>query len=371
MNYLNGDITITVSLGSPSPVSKKMYAYTISSKFHDDVIFRGNLYYSGGSSVTIDITDLVRNQALVLYKSGGSNYGSNLIDTYTAGVVLSSTRTQTGKTTVCHVYSYRHLDSASNMSAAACFFEPQASSRVSPCLQGAKYNSSSMVLMPEYPLYQNGQDMDYSPIRILTAVEFDSNVSQLTYRIAQPGGSTVTNYTVFPDGYNVHVRSLPIGGLSQYDDNQQNEIYLEVKNQSAADSTYKKIAKFNPCYAHYYLQWQDRYGAMQSQPFYDRLDYSEDFTRHNIIDKSGKKVITGVEVQPKVSLWSGWLTPEIYKYYESIFTSPYLFLVDTEVDTYYDVIVTGNYTEKNYKNTKGLLNLQLNLEYAKTQNIIY
>ena len=76
-------------------------------------------------------------------------------------------------------------------------------------------------------------------------------------------------------------------------------------------------------------------------------------------------------VQPKWEISSGWIDEEHYPYYESIFISPYLKLYDTEKNVTYLVTITDtSFTEKNWKNSKQLLNITLNLEAAKPQTIL-
>jgi hypothetical protein len=76
-------------------------------------------------------------------------------------------------------------------------------------------------------------------------------------------------------------------------------------------------------------------------------------------------------VQPKWEISSGWIDEENYPYYESIFISPYLKLYDTEKNVTYLVTITDtSFTEKNWKNSKQLLNITLNLEAAKPQTIL-
>lgn len=126
------------------------------------------------------------------------------------------------------------------------------------------------------------------------------------------------------------------------------------------------------CPSRYYLQWQDRMGGFQSQPFNEHYTYSEKFDTQNIIDYIGRKRVSSISVTPTFKIRTDWIKEDLYPYYESIFTSPVLFLYDTKEDKRYSVLVTDSeYTEKTYDNQKKLINLILNLELNKTQNIIY
>ena len=126
------------------------------------------------------------------------------------------------------------------------------------------------------------------------------------------------------------------------------------------------------CKAPYYLQWQDRMGGFQSQPFSDRFTYGEQFTTEQIVNYSGEKRNVRIDVQPTFKISSDWIAEEFYPYYESIYTSPILILYDTKQDASYCVNLTDTeYEEKTFKNQKRLFNINLNLELNKSQNIIY
>lgn len=132
------------------------------------------------------------------------------------------------------------------------------------------------------------------------------------------------------------------------------------------------VAQIDSCYSRYYLQWQDRMGGFQSQPFNDKYTYSESFETETLTDYQGRKRLSNVGVTGKFKINTDWIKEDLYPYYESIFTSPVLFLYDTKEDKRYSVLVTdSDYTEKTYSNQKKLFNLTLNLELNNKQNIVY
>lgn len=133
-----------------------------------------------------------------------------------------------------------------------------------------------------------------------------------------------------------------------------------------------QAVKINLCPAKYYLMWQDRAGSFQSQPFDKISTYSENYERDYITNYTGLKSPNNITVNPKIKIQTGYIKEELYPYYESIYTSPYLLLYDTEQDRSYLVNVTGDYVEKTFKNqSRQMFNLQLELEFATQQNIIY
>lgn len=126
------------------------------------------------------------------------------------------------------------------------------------------------------------------------------------------------------------------------------------------------------CLPKYYLLWQDRYGGYQSQSFDKTETFSIDYTYDEMKDYQNRRRNITVKVQPSWKIQTGWIDEEYYPYYESIFSSPYVLLYDTEEDVSYNVIATEKkYTEKTWKNQHKFFNLQLNLEENKIQNIIY
>lgn len=132
-----------------------------------------------------------------------------------------------------------------------------------------------------------------------------------------------------------------------------------------------KVGILDGCYKRYYLFWQDRYGSFQCQAFNDVANYSESFDRMEIQDYQNRRRNGNIQVQSKWKLNSGWISENLYPYYESIYTSPILFLYDTELDRRFAVMVSGDYEEKTYRNQKKLINMNLELQENKKQNIIW
>ena len=126
------------------------------------------------------------------------------------------------------------------------------------------------------------------------------------------------------------------------------------------------------CLSKYYLMWQDRYGGYQSQAFEKTETFGIDYTYDEMKDYQNARRNITVKAQPKWKIQTGWLEEKYYPYYESIFSSPYVLLYDTEEDKSYNVIaVDKKYTEKTWKNQHKFFNLELNLELNKVQNILY
>lgn len=154
-----------------------------------------------------------------------------------------------------------------------------------------------------------------------------------------------------------------------------NIIWFDSQLTGTKSSIYNEfpVSEIDYCPSRYYLQWRDRYGSQQTQPFGKTETYSESLTRSEVKNYQNVRRLANVEIQPKWKINSGWLNDSVYPYYESLFVSPYLKLYDAKEDKSYDVIITDSeYTEKTYKNQGNqLFNLELNLEENKTQKILY
>lgn len=133
------------------------------------------------------------------------------------------------------------------------------------------------------------------------------------------------------------------------------------------------VAEIDYCPARYYLQWRDRYGSMQMQPFTGTPAPKINYTNTEIKNYQSVRRLASSSSQLSFELNSGWIKFELVPYYESIFCSPYLKLYDTKEDQIYDVIVKENeYIEKTFKNNdRQLYSLKLTLEENKTQDIVY
>ena len=145
------------------------------------------------------------------------------------------------------------------------------------------------------------------------------------------------------------------------------EAELEIQTSIVSG---KVLAYLDECYNRYYLKWIDRKGGIQCQPFRFKNVYSEDISTQTIRNSLGHQRKVYWDITSKWEINSEWLSDEIYAIYESIFTSPYLELYDTEQDKTHTVLLTDeSYIEKTYKNQKQMFNMTLNLVSDKNQNI--
>lgn len=177
------------------------------------------------------------------------------------------------------------------------------------------------------------------------------------------------NLDVYDTADLVYTSSLsPNNGATVY--NSDNQPYVMTSKKVTITEKFK-AAIFDICPKRFYLFWQDRYGSFQCQGFNDYANYSETFTRTEVQDYQNRRRNANIQVQNKWKLNSGWITEELYPYYESIYTSPLLILYDSERDERHTVMVSGDYEEKTYRNQKKMINMTLDLQENKKQNIIY
>lgn len=143
--------------------------------------------------------------------------------------------------------------------------------------------------------------------------------------------------------------------------------------QYIASKNIIEVAKVDGCPSRYYLQWRDRYGSCQCQPFSKAETYSEDFTRTEIKNYQDTRRLSGIGIQPKWKLNSAWIPFDLVPYYESLQVSPWVKLYDTKEDQLYDVILKDTaFTEKTFRNNdRQLWSLEVECEQTDKQNILY
>lgn len=397
MKYLNERITQQIDLGAVQ--AKGMYKYEVQdtdrlAQSGWSTIFVGNYYNNAERYHTFDITDLCRSRKINIHTTFGKSIDSDVftVEQYRIIVTKSDNTTVTGSTiTVAHVYPYPNVQKSSRaMQPYNVFFDITTAnnSDVSLLLQGNnRYRSGldNLYLCPRYPLVGDEQDLDnYYTMTFGATIEFGSSLQEVTFFSVEAGadytntdewyGSYSLEYLgyegyshTFFRSYGYILNTNEKGGVPL---NTDYWIYMMWKNSNNV-SQYRRIAIIEACKSRYYLLWQDRFGSYQSQPFKGKMEYSENIENSEYVSYTGERHKYNVQVQPKWKINSGWITEDLYPFYESIYVSPILKLYDTETETEYDVILNDNYVEKKYVNEKKLLSIELNLEATEKQNITY
>lgn len=133
-----------------------------------------------------------------------------------------------------------------------------------------------------------------------------------------------------------------------------------------------KIAEFDECPAKFYLQWYDRFGGVQCQPFDGKSTKKISYLTTNISNRYSEVRPAALTDTRTFELNTKWINEDKYPLYESIFVSPELKLYDTENDLTYRVIVTDKeFLEKTLANQKKAFNMSIKLEINTKENIIY
>lgn len=353
-----------------------VYMYRVFDKDTNQLLFIGNTFIEGMQPyVNIDVTDIIRTQLTTpaFFESFPlSQQGSSSSSTYQPiykkfEIIIEDPDGEYGYTSgdfyVNMYYRYPLMKEEMN---SGLVYNPSATNTLWVSLQG-RYSVAGDIylkLTPHYPY----------------------NLS-LNYGVAVAGFCT-------NDLVNNSNTNIVLNGIYDVDEhaNKTQQIIINTVNyctviplETLFDDTYinpnsdysiwfmnNEIAKIDICPAKYYLMWQDRAGSFQSQPFDKVSTYSESFNREYITNYKDVKRVTTITNSPKIKIQTGYIDEKIYPYYESIFTSPYLLLYDTKEDKSYLVNITGDYTEKTFKNqNRQMFNIQLDLEFAKNQNIIY
>ena len=397
MKYLNERITQQIDLGSVQTKGMYKYEVQVTDKFEQSgwsTIFVGNYYNNAESSHTFDITDLCRSRKRNIHTTFGNDIDSDefTVEQYRIIVTKSNNKTITGEAiTVAHVYPYPNVQKSNLlMQPSNAFFDITTAnnSDVSLLLQGNnRYRTgrNNLYLCPRYPLVKDEEDLDnFYTMTFGATIEFGSALQDVTFFSVEAGADyTNTNlwygsYSLdrigiegyshtFFRSYGYFLNTNEKGGVPL---NTDYWIYMTWTNSSGV-SQYRRIAIIEACKSRYYLLWQDRFGSYQSQPFNGKMEYSENITNSEYVSYTGERHKYNVQVQPKWKINSGWITEDLYPFYESIYVSPVLRLYDTQTETEYGVILNDNYVEKKYVNSKSMLNLQLNLEATEKQNITY
>ncbi len=396
MKYLDERITQQIDLGSVQTKGMYKYEVQVTDRLEQSgwyTIFVGNYYNNGEGNHTFDITDLCRSRKRNIHTTFGKSIDSDeiTVDQYRIIVTKSDNTTVTGEAiTVAHIYPYPNVQKSLLMDTYYTFFDITTTnnSDVSLLLQGNnRYatGANNLYLCPRYPLVSDEQDLDnHYTMTFGATIEFGSSLQYVTL-FSVAAGADYTNTDEWYGSYSLdhlgdegysHTFFRSYGYFLNTNEklgvplNTDYWIYMTWTNSNNV-SQYRRIAIIEACKKRYYLLWQDRFGSYQSQPFKGKMEYSENITNSEYVSYTGERHKYNVQVQPKWKINSGWITEDLYPFYESIYVSPILKLYDTETETEYDVILNDNYVEKKYVNSKSMLNLQLNLEAAEKQNITY
>lgn len=136
--------------------------------------------------------------------------------------------------------------------------------------------------------------------------------------------------------------------------------------------SYYKVADIDDCNADYYLIWCNRACNYQCQPFHKKVYYNEDITSNTITNFMDETRPYLKEVTPSWTLYSDWLSNAERDEYESILTSPYIYIYITKSDMLLPVICKStSWERKTNNNNNKPHSMTIELSGNRNQNMIY
>ena len=353
-----------------------VYQYTLTQTLNgvSKVVFTGLVFVeSGTTNVTVNLTDVIRNytkkSTLIKFSNENTALFSDTSD-------VSNSQTELCKY-ICQFY----------LSTSSSVYSNEGEILVAGIYRNPKIDLGIHI----YDYY----DMETDELCFLIQGGGNCDMNHNYYNTKFPPHIPFqrTNKYIFPfviersSSYSTYVYNLHLENTSGYNIQLTtpiteryyglNKLYSMVANNITITKPTNlmienlKVAVVDDCPSRYYLLWQDRGGGYQSQRFNDKYTYSEAIERNSSVNYKGETCLKNVQVLPKWKIYSEWITEEAYPIYESIFTSPFLLLYDSVEKKSHFVNVKGDYTEKRFVNQKALLNISLELEENKKQDIIY
>lgn len=231
-------------------------------------------------------------------------------------------------------------------------------------------DTQELYFKPHYP-YKSGLDVF---VHIPICSYYGNEGRSLTALEASDGSMTFK--TMNEDIYNTTFLYRLSCNKDYYGKNITKDTELSFIGVDDGDriTIYKGFGVFDACPAKYYLLWQDRLGGTQCQGFDGTSTFTMEYERNTYTKYNNEKILynTGMSA-PVFKINSGWLNDNVMPFYESIFVSPYLQLIDVENNKIYDVLLKDTeYTEKTFNNQGNqLFNLSLELELNKNQKLVW
>ena len=383
MLYLNDKIDVTVSF--PATTEDGIHQYKVVDRTDNTTIFVGNCFIpKGATSKTFNLNNILK-----------SRY---FINPYLRPDVDISTiqHLNTDQSEFKKIYNVEVLGNNANVDGIVLLYrypvykkylgrkmfadfntyediykmDNQHPFLLTPMLQGVYngYETSDEALLDMHsilpPRYPNNGTNNYSIIFSFYFADIDEEEIFYFENVEDYGNN------IFFEQTDYHIFNFPLskintyGSLNLFHPTDQGDDYIEY--------AYLDNANYGDCPAKYYLQWQDRMGGIQSQPFNGTDTITNTYDTVNIQDYLSNTSVKNINVETKFKINTGWINEKLYPIYESIFVSPYLKLYDTENDKAYFVYVTDSeFTEKTYDNQSKLFNLELNLTVGNKQNFVF
>ena len=359
--YLDENIIYTFSLTPSNTPSTKVYQVKKGTK----ILFVGNISLTGKErSIDIDVTDVLRSLKMKdkLMSTTPNPNNPSLVEFLQEEIavvlILDETNSLTQSKNIFFIYRYPRTIEGMN----PVLQEIGAFTQDKLMLQGANYtdNSLKMALTPCYPFVATSK-LGWG-VALQASQQSDSIL--INYYGALAGTGDIV-FSVEPEYPNIIYTTLQQLFRNAVIDTTKDKAYIGPDQNHI-------FAQIDMCPSQYYVQWIDRYGTYQCQPFSKISTFSNDYSTTTMMtyDKVKKPIFKTVN-----STWnlnSEFIPEDKLPYYESLFVSDKVILYDAKNDMSYNVVLTDTkFVEKTFANQqRRMFNLQITLEKANEQYIL-
>lgn len=359
--YLDENIIYTFSITPENTPSTKVYQVKKGTK----ILFVGNISLTGKErSVDIDVTDVLRSLKMKdkLMSTNPNPNNPSLVEFLQEEIavvlILDETHSLTQSKNIFFIYRYpREIEGMNPV-----LQEIGAFTTDKLMLQGANYtdNALNMSLTPRYPFVATSK-FGWG-VALQASKKSDSIL--INYYGALAGTGDIV-FSVEPECTNIIYTSLQQLLRNAVIDTTKDKAYIGPDQNHI-------FAQIDMCPAQYYVQWIDRYGTYQCQPFSKISTFSNDYSTTLMISYDKVKKPIFKEVKSTWNLNSEYIPEDKLPYYESLFVSDKVILYDAKNDASYNVVLTDTkFVEKTFANQqRRMFNLQITLEKANEQYIL-
>ena len=359
--FLDENIIYTFSITPENTPSTKVYQVKKGTK----ILFVGNISLTGKErSVDIDVTDVLRSLKMKDKFMSTTPNANNpalvefLQEEIAVVLVLNETNSLTQSKNIFFIYRYPRTIEGMN----PALQEMGAFTTDKLMLQGANYTNDALklALTPRYPFVATNK-LGWG-VALQASEQSDSIL--INYYGALAGTGDIV-FSVEPQYTNIIYTTL-----------QQlfsNAVIDTTKDKAQIGPDQNHIfTQIDMCPAQYYVQWIDRYGTYQCQPFSKISTFSNDYSTTHMMsyDKVKKPIFN--QVKSQWNLNSEFIPEDKLPYYESLFVSTKVILYDAKNDASYNVVLTDTkFVEKTFANQqRRMFNLQITVEKANEQYIL-
>lgn len=359
--YLDENIIYQFSITPANTPSTKVYQVKKGTK----ILFVGNISLTGKErTVSIDVTDILRSLKMkdnLMSTNPNPNNPARvefLQEEIAVVLILDETNQLTQTKNIFFIYRYPRVIEGMN----PVLQEIGAFTQDKLMLQGVNYtdNALNMSLTPRYPFVATSK-LGWG-VALQASQQSDSIL--INYYGALAGTGDIV-FSVEPEYPNIIYTSLQQLFRNAVIDTTKDKAYIGHDQNHI-------FTQIDMCPAQYYVQWIDRYGTYQCQPFSKISTFSNDYSTTHMISYNKEKKPIFKTVNSTWNLNSEFIPEDKLPYYESLFVSDKVILYDAKNDMSYNVVLTDTkFVEKTFANQqRRLFNLQITLEKANEQYIL-